>query len=397
MTIRQEFSSQMRFATLVLVMLGLGMMLAPASGLAQTFTILHNFTASRDGGYPQLGVLPDGHGNLYGITWALIKLTERNGNWVVSPLNYWGSPAATTLAFGPNGSLYATRPDGGSDGVGDVINLTPPPEPCRSVSCPWILTELFSFTGNNGAIPYRDIVFDHDGNLYGTTEEGGQNGFGVAYELSPSHGSWTQTILYNFPPNDSPSSGLTFDQAGNLFGASSFNLGAIVYELTLPGPHYQALHNLSWQQGADVSGINFDNAGNIYGGAECGGGNGEGSIFELTASGGDWHFQTIYTFTTGDQNYCGGPDARISMDANGNIYGTTHSGGAFKYGSVFKLSPSNGSWIFTDLHDFCATGPPCSDGQYPLSTVTFDGQGNLYGTTEYGGADNYGLVWEITP
>jgi uncharacterized repeat protein (TIGR03803 family) len=81
------------------------------------------------------------------------------------------------------------------------------------------------------------------------------------------------------------------------------------------------------------------------------------------------------------------------MDAAGNLYGTTYWDGAYASGAVFKLTPSNGGWTYTSLHDF--TGG--SDGADPISNVVFDANGNLYGTTSYGGAYNYGVVWEITP
>ncbi len=102
----------------------------------------------------------------------------------------------------------------------------------------------------------------------------------------------------------------------------------------------------------------------------------------------------MYSFTGG----IFGPFASLSMDAAGNIYGTTDGDGAYGYGNVFKLTPMNGGWSYTDLHDF--TGG--SDGAYPLySGVALDASGNLYGTAAGGGStnctDGCGVVWEITP
>lgn len=246
-----------------------------------------------------------------------------------------------------------------------------------------------------------DVAFDKADNLYGVTEEGGA-GAGVAYELTPAQGSWTETILSNYRGAGVPFAGFTLDQAGNLYSTSYFGDGGTVYELQYPSWPLHILHQFDWYDGADpFGGVIFDSAGNIFGSAMCGGALGKGDIFEMSPSDGGWVFNVLYNFTTGDQNYCGGPYAPITMDASGTIYGTTHSGGAYLYGSVFKLTPSNGGWTFTDLHDFCAGGPPCSDGQYPFSSVVMDGQGNLYGTASEGGTGcsygECGVVWEITP
>ena len=85
------------------------------------------------------------------------------------------------------------------------------------------------------------------------------------------------------------------------------------------------------------------------------------------------------------------------MDAAGNLYGTTEEGGAYSFGSVFKLTPGSGGWTYTSLHDFCAGGYPCSDGAFPLGSVALDADGNVYGTTTAGGASYSGVIWEITP
>jgi uncharacterized repeat protein (TIGR03803 family) len=154
----------------------------------------------------------------------------------------------------------------------------------------------------------------------------------------------------------------------------------------------------SFQGGSDggnlIGSLIFDNSGNLYG-TTYWGGEGGGTVFKLTPSGASWTYSLIYNLTGG-----GGPAASLTMDAAGNLYGTTAADGAYGAGSVFKLTPSNGGWTETDLYDF--TGG--SDGANPWSNVTFDANGNLYGTTLGGGytggncfPGGCGVVWEFTP
>src|SRR5208337_1182289 len=117
---------------------------------------------------------------------------------------------------------------------------------------------------------------------------------------------------------------------------------------------------------------------------------GGGVVFMLTPAGGGWNFSVMYNFI-GFTN--GGPYARLVMDAAGNLYGTTAADGKHQLGSVFKLTPSNGVWTYTSLHDF--TGG--NDGEFPYGGVVLDPAGNLYGTAAEGGYSGNGVIYEITP
>jgi len=197
--------------------------------------------------------------------------------------------------------------------------------------------------------PGGGVVFDSSGNLYGESAGAYGNGYGAIYQLSPSGSDWTEQIIYTFTANDdgfAPAGGLIVDSSGNLYGT------------TASGGHYY---------------------------------HGGGTVFQLTPrSDGGWTFTTLYRLS-GERN-CG-PKDRLFMDASGNLYGTTYCDGDEAIGSVFKLTPSDGNWTYTSLHDF--TGG--SDGLYPRSGVILDAKGDLYGTASGGGTYNYGLVWQITP
>lgn len=175
----------------------------------------------------------------------------------------------------------------------------------------------------------------------------------------------------------------------DLLGGASWGT---VYELTPSGSGWteQILHN--FQNGDDgiwpIGGLLLSPSGNLYGTTSTGGTNGGGTVFELQPLKASWIYTLFYSFTGS-----GGPEASLTMDAGGSLYGTTYYDGAYGWGSVFKLTPSNGGWSYTSLHDF--TGE--NDGSRPISDVIFDAQGNLYGTASLDGANGQGVVWEITP
>jgi uncharacterized repeat protein (TIGR03803 family) len=121
-----------------------------------------------------------------------------------------------------------------------------------------------------------------------------------------------------------------------------------------------------------------------------GGTNGAGVVYEITPTGGGWNESVIYNFVGPADS---GSAAALIRDSAGNLYGTTCGGGANHNGSVFKLTPSGGGWTETDLYAF--TGG--NDGSCPWGSVIRDADGNIYGTTAYGGTHGAGVVWEITP
>jgi uncharacterized repeat protein (TIGR03803 family) len=239
-----------------------------------------------------------------------------------------------------------------------------------------------------GEFPYAALVFDTQGNLYGTTIRGGTTGRGTAFELSPAAGGgWTETVLYNFnnaPDAANPYGGLTLDSAGNLYGTTYYggtgNKGA-VYKLTRGSNGTWTESVLySFADGYPLAALVFDAKGNLYGTTSSGGSFGSGTVFELTpASGGTWNASVLYSFEGNENGDGDSPTCGLIFDAAGNIYGTTERGGAKDSGTVFKLTLSKGLWTESLLYSF--TGE--SDGASPYAGVTMDSNGNLYGMTLY--------------
>jgi uncharacterized repeat protein (TIGR03803 family) len=386
---------------------------------AQTLTVLHTFTNGVDGNGPYGGLTLDQAGDLegtaeYGGTsdaGTVFKLVKRGSSWTFNPLYEFGgglndgnAPQARVIV-GPDGSPYGTTHGGGIGsctdpaGCGTVFKLTPPATFCRSVLCMWNSTLLYRFTGGaDGAQPGpADLLFDSQGNIYGTTEYGGASGLGVVYKLTRSNGNWMQSVLHSFTGTGSdgavPWGGVIMDSAGNLYGTTvggGHSGNGVVFELSPSGSGYgeTTLHSFNAAQdgGGPLAGLTFDRSGNLYGTASYGGANNGGTAFELSPSGNGWTLQVLYSFVGADGN--GGPGGGLTIDQSGSLYGTTQGwiDGNLP-GTLYKLTPSNGGWGYTLLQSFAGNG-----GSEPLGAVVLDASGNVYGTTFLSS-----VVWQLTP
>ncbi len=246
-----------------------------------------------------------------------------------------GGPTGNLTSDG-KGNFYGTTTGGGATGYGSVFELSP------NGSGGWNGNVVYSFCSApscaDGDDPYLTyVLFDSLGNLYGTTLYGGAYGHGVVFELIPGAGSsWTETVLYGFTggaDGSNPVNGLVMDQGGNLYGTT---------------------HNLSNQTG---------------------------NVFELSPSEGGWTEQVIYSFN--DSTFAG-----LTMDAaKQNIFGVTYS-------TVFELSPNGSGGLNSNVIHTFAGGP--KDGSDPQGTPAVDKAGNVYGTTQGGGADYEGTVYKLS-
>ncbi len=377
---------------------------------AQSLQVLYAFTGGADGGQPYSGVTIRG-GNLFGTThtgnqgtnWGQVYELQYNGsNYTFADLSLFDGALEAPAVFGPNGTIYSTSPNNLTIyHHGYVLNVSPPAGIiCFEVLCEWTPTPLYGFSGGaDGSTPdFGALIFDHAGNMYGATSAGG-SGNGVVYEMVGSGTNWTEHAIYSFagsPDGAVPYSGVIFDNAGNLYGtttAGGASGNGTVYELSPSGGGWTERVLYSFTGGSDgsypTSGLIFDAAGNLYGSTNVGGAGGGGTVFELSPSGGSWTYSLLHSFTGGAN--CG-PWSSLTLQA-GNLYGATVCDGASSAGSVFELSPSGNNWIYSSLYDF--TGG--NDGKFPYGSVSFDATGNIYGTTLRGGSYLQGVVWKITP
>jgi uncharacterized repeat protein (TIGR03803 family) len=331
-----------------------------------------------------------------------------------------GSQPESSLTFDSAGNLYGTTYSGGTFGAGTVYELS------ANGSGGWNETALYSFTGGaDGSNPWNSNVIFDNGNLYGTTLNGGASDGGVVWELSPVGASWTETVLYSFGGEGSDGSGpsgLIMDSAGNLYGTIYGSEGGAVFELNPSGVEQTIFNNgysaviagLTMHAG-NIFGVMasyvlelspndggwtpttifvfhngfpkttpvFDKAGNIYGTSI--GKNKIGSVYKLTlGKKGGWTKKVVYAFGKGND-----PLGAVVLDSAGDIYGTTSGG----YGTVFELVAPVGTGKYQEkvLWNFDGT-----DGQYPGSSLTLDNAGNLYGAAG-GGLHGDGVVFEVTP
>ena len=267
-------------------------------------------------------------------------------------------------------------------------------------------TIIYSFAGGgDGEYADTDLVRDTAGNLYGTTVQGGDSASGTVWELTSSNGNWTHSVLYSFSGGSDggePYKGVTLDAQGNVFGtAVTGGSGGceggcgVIYELTNSGGTRSQTVIHAFTGGDDGAGpgagLTIDSNGDIYGTAPTGGAYGQGTIFRLhRGNGGSWRFKVLHAFTGGSDGI-GGLAGRMVLSGN-RLYGTATAGGDNSQGTAFELTRNaKGRWKFKPIYQF--TGEP--DAGFPYSGLALDNSGKLYGTTYYGGANGVGSVYRL--
>ena len=423
------FSGCRAWAVVLALAVGLAMMLVTTSARAQTETVLYRFTGSGalgtgvDSATPFAGLVRDAAGNLYGTTLyggnstgcsfgpgcgTVFELVNSSGGHTEKVLyNFDTFTAAGSdtgypyagLIMDASGNLFGTT-YGGPAGYGTVFEL---------VNSSGTYTEklLYTFTdsGGDGALPKAGLVMDSSGNLYGTTVAGGTSGQGTVFELVNSSGTYSEKVLYSFTGTGgdgaSPAAGLIMDSSGNLYGTTVYGGGpsdcGTVFELVNSSGGYteKVLYSLTGGNDAyPLAGLIMDASGDLYGTASDDGGSGGGEAFELVNLFGKYTEKVLHNFT-GYPGDGADPKAGLVMDASGNLYGTTSAGGASGDGAVFELVNSSGTYAAKLLYSFTGAS---GDGNNPVAGLVMDSNGNLYGTTAYGGTfPQTGTVFELTP
>ena len=424
--------------------------LAPLSSAEWNEKVLYSFQGGTDGAFPAGGVVFDKQGNLYGATqqgggtncspmaacgtvYQVVPPAKQGSPWTENVLHIFQGKQHNDGEFPSGGviadalgNIYGTSSYGGTGdcillgikgGCGTVFELTPP----QTKGGQWTYKILYSFKGGkDGYLPFGDLVFDGAGNLYGVTYFGGGKGTtcnpyyqycGTVFELSPPKtkgGKWTEKVLHSFAGGTdgaNPNGGLVLGAKGNIYGATAGGGGTgcqgpgcgTVFEITLP-----AKKGLAWTEnmlhrftdGNDGAGPNggliLDTKGALYGTAGGGGNPGVGVIFRLTPTKASrWVETVLYNFTVGNGGRS--PQAGLTMDGKGDLYGTA-LGGPYFSGVVFQLRPpalQGKAWAYRVLYS--QRGQP--DGHYPAARVILDASGSLYGTTEGGGTSSNGTVF----
>jgi uncharacterized repeat protein (TIGR03803 family) len=305
---------------------------------------------------------------------SLASFDKTNGN----------EPNHTALIQATDGNLYGVTSYGGANGSGAVFRISPS----------GTLSPVYSFCSlascADGENPYTSLIQATNGDLYGATYSGGASNNGTLFKVTTSG---TLTTLYNFcslascADGSGPEGQLAVDGAGNIYGTANeggaSNFGT-VFKFSTKGV-LTTLHSFSGADGEYPEGGLIAASGVFYGTAEYGGANGDGTIFKITAAGAE---TTLHSFT-GSDGY--NPRGWL-VDVAGTFYGTTEYGGANNEGSVFKMTSAG---TVTTLYSFCAL-PSCADGSSVTAGLMQATDGNLYGVTDIGGANNDGTVYELT-
>jgi len=376
---------------------------------ADTIEVIYSFKGGSDGMWPQAGLIADTSGNLFSTTHfgggakyctlgcgTVFEVTPAGEETILYAFKGGSDgyvPEAGLLAD-KKGDFYGTTVIGGAASEGTVFKLTANHE-----------KQLVAFTGSNGKFPLGGLVADNKGNLFGTTIEGGSNcigGCGIVFKLAPDG---TETVRYSFckrkncADGEGPSAGLIADTSGNLYGTTAnggvnctlqvpYGCGT-VFKMTPAGKESVLYAFKGGSDGANpVAGLIADEEGNLYGTTENGGAGNAGTVFRISTNGTE---AVLHSFCSLCQDGAL-PLAGLIEDKVGNLYGTTVEGGSgcgyLGCGTIFRISPSGTETVF---HSFGGG----YGGAFPYGGLTADGKGDLYGTTETGGADDFGTVFVL--
>jgi len=322
---------------------------------------------------------------------AMVALPAQAGPTIKSIAEFIGSGTLSSYGNGAeprngvildsSGNIFGTAYYGGDNGRGTVYEVVKGTNTIKA---------LTSFGGDSpGAYPAGNIAMDGGGNIYGTTESGGKANLGTIYKLASGTSTVTTLATFDRGKYGASAVGLVSDGSGNLYGGIYYGGPSdysAVYELLNGSSAVTTLATFSSID--EISALTLDGSGNIFGTTHVGGAlndrnsYGNGSIFEIAKGSGT--VTTLASFN-GTNGYS--PVGGITFDSDGNMFGTTTLGGAFNKGTIFEFA--KGSTAITALASFTM------DTGLSVVGVTLDSAGNIFGTTPYGGPSGLGTVYEL--
>jgi uncharacterized repeat protein (TIGR03803 family) len=361
------------------------------------WTPLYGFTGGADGGHPESWLIQATDGNFYGTTsqggannsgtvfrmsLGVTNIVGTTTNFVTVTTLYsftGGNDGATPVAGlfqGSDSNFYGVTTSGGVNNTGTVFQITPG----------GVLTTLHGFTGGaDGGYPLGGVIQGDDGNLYGTTSQGGANNTGTVYQLSTAG---TFTTLYSFTGGSSgavPQAGLVQGSDSNFYGTTSIggsNTYGTVFSITSNGV-LTTIYQFNKIDGRYPAAALIEGSGGyFYGTTQLGGTRSEGTAFKVNSAG---TFTTLYNFGASDGTR---PSSSLMQAKDGLFYGTTFLGG-YHYGTLFQLN-SNG--VFNALARFLGD----INGGVPYAGLVQGTDQYFYGTTGFGGPGLNGTVFRFT-
>jgi uncharacterized repeat protein (TIGR03803 family) len=392
----------------------LTLLLVAIANAGVKYRVLHNFQYGENYqiGSPSGTVILDAEGNVYGATGAggigcapfgcgvIYEFTPKGGSLVYEFSGGNGGAFPQQILFDSAGNLYGNLDGGGA--ASGLYELAHQGEQ-------WNFNMFYTSGG-------CCLVFDKGSNIYGSIGAGNL-GAGAIGELSPGANGWTYTQLYSFcslqggcPDGEEPQSPLSWDSKGNLYGTTLYggvstlpcpgSLGCgVAFQMTPNGDGawtYHVMHRFASYKGDGMypyAGLTVDAFGNAYGATESGGAYGNGTLFKLSPSAGGWKKTVLYEFPNCAEGCV--PSYTLVFDKAGNLYGSGGGGnpacGSYTCGTIFRLVPqAGGKWKYQVVYKFSGT-----DGAFPYGVV-LDNRGHMFGTTSGGGTYNSGVLFEIT-
>jgi len=368
-----------------------GLGVATPALAAYTLTSLASFNGT-NGQLAESGVVMDASGDLFGATYSggtnndgsIFEIAHGSGT-ITSLASFNGTNGLKpngSLFLDSSGNLYGTAYGGGAYGNGTIYEIA---HGSRTNT----ITALASFNGTNGANPLAGVILDASGNIFGATYYGSANNYGTVYEITHGTGIITSLATFNGTNGKWPRCSLVLDSTGDLYGAAYYG-GAYTYDGTI----FEVVHGsgtttllatFNGINGGEPGTLTMDSSGNLFGVTHDGSTDSYGDVFELGNGSGTITVLAPFNGANGDS-----PIGGVALDAAGDLFGDTWAGGANGDGAVFEIT--RGSGVITVLTSFNGT-----NGLYPYGTVSLDSSGNIFGTTENGGTNNDGTVFELSP